>query len=509
MLRVLKARKFLPFLALLFLFSRCSDVKGIKERYLIEKMFYRANKLYQNIQITPRSVSPASYRQVRESFRQILVKHPVASLQAEGRFPEETRRELLVLIGTSQMNVADLFFQEGQIDSAIVGYQKVVADYAGNRALGSRAQYYIALGFKSLGRWEDAVSAFEVLLQDYTPFVETPEQPDVNILQVPASIAQAYQLQGEQAEADRHYEKAREYLWGVVRKWPHTLTAQFAQNQIVVTYLGQERWQEAIANLETLLTVHSDSIEPPEASLTIAALYGERLHELSKAMEIYSGIVEEYPDSKRLSRVHLAMGNIHLQRGELTKSREEFNRVIIDFPEDAAAGARAQYSIALAYEMEGAWDKALNEFRWIMENYPDSPEALQVPDHILEHYLQFSEEGLAASAYTQALKDYAKFTAKDPNSAQAVLGQWYIIRCHIRMEKWSEALAALETFVVNYPQSPQVQLALLRIGEIYEINLDQPAEALGAYQRLVEKFPRGQPSQIALQRIEILKQKTE
>ncbi|MCK4271819.1 tetratricopeptide repeat protein, partial [bacterium] len=66
-----------------------------------------------------------------------------------------------------------------------------------------------------------------------------------------------------------------------------------------------------------------------------------------------------------------------------------------------------------------------------------------------------------------------------------------------------------ETFVVNYPQSPQVQLALLRIGEIYEINQNQPAEALGAYQRLVEKFPRGQPSQIALQRIEILKQKVE
>ncbi|MCK4597662.1 hypothetical protein KAU04_06460, partial [bacterium] len=111
-------------------------MQGIKERYLIEKMFYRANKLYQNIQITPRSISPASYQQVRESFRQILVKYPVASLQAEGHFSEEMRRELLVLIGTSQMNVADLFFQEGQIDSAIVEYQKVIADYAGNRALG-------------------------------------------------------------------------------------------------------------------------------------------------------------------------------------------------------------------------------------------------------------------------------------------------------------------------------------------------------------------------------------
>lgn len=506
---VRRVRKILPGLVLLFVFSHCSDVKGVKERYLAEKMFHKASKLYQSIQMAPTSADSSVYRQARESFRHILVKYPLVSLQTGDRFSEKALQELKAITGSSQMNIADLFFQEGQVDSAIVEYRKVTADYADNRALSSRAQYSIAMSYQKLERWDEAISAYEVLLKDYTPFVETPDQPDETILQVPVYIAQVCKLQGNKAEADRYFQKARRYLSEVVRKWPNTVSARFAQNQIAVTYLNQERWREAVAALEPLVVAHTDSTDPPQASFAIAELYLEKLQEWDKAMEIYLSMTEEYPHSKQLSRAYLGMAKIHLQRGELATSREEFNRVIADFPEDAAVGAHAQYSLALTYEMEGEWDKALNEFQWAMENYPNSPEALLVPSHILDHHLQFSGRELASSAYSQAVKDYARLIARDPDSPRAALVQSLIAQCHMKMENWEEAIAALETLVESYPQSPQASLSLLRIGEIYEIHLEQPAKALQAYQRLAEESPGDQLSRIAGQRWEKLRQELE
>jgi len=497
----------LSFVLLLFLFAHCSDVKGIKDRYLAERMFYRANKLYQNIQVNPRGAGPSDYRQARESFRHILVRYPVASLRTEGHRSEKLRGELLALTGTSQMNVADLFFQEGQFDSAIVEYQGVVRDYAAEQVLSSRAQYYIGLSYQKIGKWGHAVSAFHILLHNYPPFTGTPNQPDVNILRVPVYIAQVYREQREKAEADRHFQKAREYLSGVVQEWPNTLSAQFAQNQIVSSYLSQEHWREAITALAPLVA-HGDSTEPPEASFTMAELYQEKLNDPAQAMKIYTDMLERYPDARKLSRVHLGMGKIHLQRGELAMSREEFKGVISDFPEQAAIGARAQYYLALTYEVEGEWDRALNEFRWIMENYPNSPEALQVPHHILDHYIKFSDRELATSAYSQALRDYDRFIARNPDSPQAAYGQWYIAQCHEMMEQWEDAIAALEVLVENHPLSPQVLFSLLRIGEMYETHLEYPDEALKAYRRLVEKSPRSQLAQIALERMERLRQRT-
>jgi tetratricopeptide (TPR) repeat protein len=508
MQRDLRIGRLMPFVLLLFLLAHCSDVNGIKDRYLAERMFYRANKLYQNIQVNPRSAGSSDYKQARESFRRISVKYSVASLRTEGHRSEKLRGELLALTGTSQMNVADLFFQEGQFDSAIVEYHGVVRDHAAEQVFSSRAQYYIGLSYQNVGKWGDAVSAFDVLLQNYPPFTGTPDQPNANILRVPVYIAQVYREQGEIAEADRHFQKAREYLLGVVQEWPNTLSAQFAQNQIVSSYLSQERWREAIIALEPLVVVHGDSIEPPEASFTMAGLYQEKLHNPAQAMKIYTDMLEKYPNARKLSRVHLAMGKIHLQRGALAMSREKFKGVIFDFPEQAAIGAHAQYYLALTYEMEGEWDKALNEFRWILDNYPNSPEALQVPHHIMEHYIKFSDRELANSAYSQALRDYDRFIAKNPDSPQAVYGQWYIALCHEMMEKWEDAIAALEVLVENYPQSSQVLLSLLRIGEMYEIHLGQPDEALKAYGRLVEKSPRSQLAKIVLERMEKLRQRT-
>jgi tetratricopeptide (TPR) repeat protein len=487
--------------------ASCAQDEGIGDRYRAEQMYYRANTLYQTLQIGQGEFGPERYRQIRRSFRRLLVEYPVHSLRSAEGYTAEIRQELLVLTGTSQMNVADLFLQEGQIDSAIATYQRVISHYKDQRSLSSQAQYSIALAYQSSDRWSDAVAAFEAILEEYPPYEETPQTPNVSILEIPNHLAATYLSRGDSAQAGEYFNKARDYYSDIMEKWPGTPTATMAQNQIAQAYVLQEQWSPAISALERLVSLSPEGGDPPDALFMMATIYSERLGDLGRAKDIYEEILRRYPDSEKVSRAYLAMGYISLQKGDLQDARRAFVRVIEDYPSDPVAGAGAQYALALSYEFEGDWDKALNEFRWILDNYPASREALAVPTHILEHYLQYGEEELAVTAHQQALRIYGEIIAQNPGTPLAVQARWHIARSHMMMENWEGAAAALELLVEEHPQSQHILPALMSLGEIYELHLKKIDRAIQAYQLVRKMAPASRYANIAARHIDRL-QKT-
>lgn len=482
----------------------CARDEGFGDRYRAEQMYYRASKLYRTLQIDPGAFDPERSRQVREAFRRIIDEFPVSTMRQEAGYDAGVRSELLTITGMSRLNMADLFLREGQIDSAIATYQKAIAEYPDQPTIGSRAQYSLAMVYQSADRWPEAVDVFETLLQNYPPFRETPQQPDENLLNIPGYVAATYLSRGDSARAGTYFQKAREYLSDVTARWPGTPTAQMAQNQIVNTYIRQQRWSSAVAALERLADMLPAGDDPPDALFVMATLYSDRLGQIDRAMTIYEDMIRRYPDSKKLSQALLALGQLHFQRGDLTTARQFFGRVIKDYPRDPGAGAAAQYALALSYEFEGDWNKALNEFRWIVDNYPGTREAFAVPNHILEHYLQYDEQQLARTAYQQALRVYGDIVAENPDAPGALQGRWHIAQSHILMSSWEEAAEALERLVQDYPQSQQVLPALMSLGEIYEVHLDQADRALGAYQTVLQLAPNSPYASAAAQQIDRL-----
>ncbi len=482
----------------------CAQDEGIGDRYRAEQMYYQASKLYRTLQIDPGNLDLERSRKVRDSFRRIIVEFPVSFLRQASGYDDDVRSELLTIAGTSRLNVADLFIREGQVDSALAIYQKVIADYQDHPSIGYRAQYSLAMVYQSTDRWPEAVAAFESLLEDYPPFRDSPEQPDESLLNIPGYVAVNYLSRGDSVRAEESFQRARDYFSAIIEQWPGTPTAQMAQNQIVNTFLRQQRWSSAVIALQRLADMLPAGDEPPDALFMMATLYSDRLGELGRAMDIYEDMLQRYPESEKLSRAVLAMGQIYFQRGDLPRARQFFGRVIEEYPRDSAAGAAAQYALALSYEFEGDWDKALNEFRWILDNYPGSQEAFAVPNHILEHYRQYDEQALAQTAYEQALRIYGDIVARNPDTPRAMQGQWHIAQSHILMTSWEPAAAALEQLIQDYPQSQQVLPALMSLGEIYEVHLNKADRALGAYQAVLKLAPTSPYAGIAVKQIDRL-----
>jgi len=485
----------------LILLMSCAQDEGVGDRYRAEQMYYHAGRMYRTLQIDPGTFDPERSRQVRGSFRRIIEAYPVSSLDQDSGYDADVRSELLTITGMSRLSIADLFFREGQTDSAVAVYRQVIQDYQEHRSIGSRAQYSLAMVYQSADRWPEAVTAYEALLEKYPPFQQTPEQPDESILNIPGYVAAAYLSRGDSARAGDYFQKARDYLSSVITRWPETPTAQMAQNHIVNTYIRQQRWSSAVAALESLAVMIPAGDDPPDALFVMATLCSDRLGDLDRALGIYEDMLQQYPGSEKLSRAILAIGQLYFQRGDLDGARQFFGRVIEEYPRDAETGASAQYALALSYEFEGDWNKALNEFRWIVDNYPGSPEAFAVPNHILEHYRQYGEEELAQTAYQQALRIYNDIVAKNPDSPGAFQGQWYIAQSHILMTSWEQAAAALEQLIQDYPQSQQILPALISLGEIYELHLGKIDRALGTYQTILRLAPRSPYAGIAAERI--------
>ena len=491
----------------LVLVMSCAQDEGIGERYRAEQLYYQASSQYRTLQIDSGEFDAERSRQVRTAFRRIIEEFPPSDFHQVPGDGADVRSELLTITGMSRLNMADLFFREGRIDSAISVYRQVVAEYQDLESIGLRAQYSLALIYQSSGRWPEAVSAFDTLLENYPPFRETPQQPDETVLNIPGYVAAAYLSRGDSAKAEEYFQKARTYLDDITTRWPETPTAQMAQNQIVNTHIRQQRWSAAVTALERLAAMLPIGDDPPDALFMMAALCSDRLGDLDRAMDIYEDMLRRYPDSDKLSQAILAMGQLSFQRGDLDRARQFFSRVIEEYPRESEAGATAQYALALSYEFEGDWDKALNEFRWVVDNYPGSREAFAAPNHILEHYRQYGEEQLAQTAYQQALRIYEDIVAKNPDTPRALQGQWHIAQSHILMTSWEQAAEALEQLVQEYPRSQQVLPALISLGDIYEQHLKKADRALGVYQMILQVAPNSPYAEMAGQQIDRL-QKT-
>ncbi len=99
-------------------------------------------------------------------------------------------------------------------------------------------------------------------------------------------------------------------------------------------------------------------------------------------------------------------------------------------------------------------------------------------------------ESVYSIAFTQRYSVH-----RDRGEALYWLGEAHYIR-----REFEEAEAVLSELRRNHSRAPEMPMALLRLGNLYEA-LDQPADAREAYRQLVNEYPTTPASQRATQRL--------
>ena len=449
----------------------CSRESSILPRYKAEKAFFKAGKLYQRILINPALARKDDYNRTIEAYRRVI------GFQGQGK-------ELRDLATRARLQIAQLWLAQKDYLRAIAVYRQVLEGNKGRPNLQALVGLSIARTYEEMGDLKKAIEEYTELAES---LLAAGERPQRELLSVPLKVPRLYRRLGKRAE-DK-YGWARGLYQGIVAHWPESPLALLAQNQIALSYADQGEWRKAADALEKIGQKYPQSPLLPQILYTAANIYAQRLQAPERALKTYQRILKGYPQHPLGGEVLLSMGRVYLQERKPEKARESFQKVIKDFPKDISSSAEAQFGIGSSYEAEGKWDQALNEYRWVIDKYPNTQAALRVPLYLADYYSRKKMDELAKQEYKRAVKTYQRMVESSPKSLFAAYAQERIAQCYIHQRKWKKATSSLWALTRDYPSSPPVADGLLVLGMLYESQLQDNPGARQAYNEFLRRFP--------------------
>ncbi len=107
-------------------------------------------------------------------------------------------------------------------------------------------------------------------------------------------------------------------------------------------------------------------------------------------------------------------------------------------------------------------------------------------------------------AYDKAIKAFQEFLLKHPKSRYAGNAQYWIAEAHYYQRKLKQALADFNKVLADYPDSPKVPDAMLKIGFTY-FEMEDWAKARQSLEQVVQRYPNTRTAKSAQQRLQKLK----
>jgi len=241
-------------------------------RYSAEKRFWHASRDYNKLLRSQDAVSPVDYQRVIDKFREITIRYPMWPNSAQAQF-----------------NIGQLYAMQGNLSKGRDEFYVILKDYPENKDMCAKALFMIAMSYEKGDDWPKALEAFNKITSGY------PETGSA--LQVPVHIAEYYKLKGKNEEASAAYSAAIEKYRNVISKDPNTYAALAALALAVTCYAAQEKWNEAVDYLDSLVSSYGNLAIAPKALFVESIIYEQKLNMPDKAEINYKNIIEKYSDT--------------------------------------------------------------------------------------------------------------------------------------------------------------------------------------------------------------------
>jgi tol-pal system protein YbgF len=223
-----------------------------------------------------------------------------------------------------------------------------------------------------------------------------------------------------------NFAKARPIFLRLLQRYPYSLYADSADFLYGISYLRENRCQEAIEVFQQVIGSYPNSFLVPEAYYHIGSCQ-ERLNQIDPAKVTYRFLTANYSgsNSAKLAKQRLydltgpsfmfkeAMA--HYDRKELTKARDGFLRIVENYP-NASMADTANYFYAITYWRDNQYQKTIEAFKQLIRYYPNSSLVPEAYYHIGLSYRALNQPEQAKTAYRLIIQKFS--TTKWANVAQ-------------------------------------------------------------------------------------------
>jgi outer membrane protein assembly factor BamD len=222
--------------------------------------------------------------------------------------------------------------------------------------------------------------------------------------------------------------------------------------------------------------------QAPQALASPGELYQQGETELNRrryedARVAFRKIVERHPQSSIAPKARFLIGEAYYREGDFDKAVKEFDSFLAFYPRHEIADL-VQYRLAMSYydqmkpveQDQSAAGKAMNEFRKLVREYPDS---------------RYASEALAKA---------------DVCRGRLAQKELWVASYYLNQGNLGAARQRLESLLKDYPRTLVIPEALFRLAEV-QIREGQARDAQTTFRRLADEYPYTEWGRRAAQRL--------
>ncbi len=366
--------------------------------------------------------------------------------------------------GRAMFNLAEAYYQEDQYENAKNLYQEIINEY---KYIDPELLAASQAGYGWCLLHEDRLDITE---NQFTK-VMTAYSMDTTAL-INASFGNGIALYNKQ-----EYEEALNFFENIAKissDHPLKPKGMFYAGK---AYYNLEYYRQAIDSWEKILKDYPKSSIAPDAAYEIGMTYFQAL-KYDQAAPYFKIVIDEYPNSPKVPEVLLTLGNNYYNGQDYKKAIDAFSKFISIYPNDTLA-EEAKKSLSSAYYMAGQADPEM--LKNFIEQFPSDPKAALALFNVAVH---FYEEG----KQDKALESFRKVVIDFPDTEYAEDAQVNVIKIFDEKKEHNNLVSEANLFLEYFPESQKVPLALFYSGSGY-FYLGDYGKAIESFKKIIDDYP--------------------
>ncbi|MDH3938309.1 MAG: hypothetical protein OEV68_13355, partial [candidate division Zixibacteria bacterium] len=244
------------------------------------------------------------------------------------------------------------------------------------------------------------------------------------------------------------------------------------------------KWGMVISELRHLADSNADNYI--DIQINVADIYTRQPQGSDSAKAIYRSILDklEPADSLYVPRLRFKIALMEMDDGEYRQARERLVELKREHPIYYNSTPQVQFTIARCFELLGRWNRAETEYKYLIEKFRGSQQAMATYLHLGDHYRDLDRNDEAQKWYRDAEKYYDQIAMRGSGTLVEARALSFKADLYRRWDDLKGSADLLISLFEKYPESDPGRNSLLQAAAIYRNQLNQPDMADSLVDRL-------------------------
>lgn len=455
----------------------CSDQRNLRLRYEAEKKLNQAEKELENARIKNELSEPSVVNDLHAKFKEVS-NYSIAALDSLSPDEQgEIRTQIAELAFQSTTRLTQFLFSEGQYDSCVALLYRLSGKLKLPPLESAVVWVNIGQAHQAKGEWDKAVEVFNKALALTDPPLDQQGQVIYSVFNLPAHMFAIYAQIGDTQQAKVSFDRSITYYRTFADQTPRSKLGIASVAILSALYSDSRMWRDALREL-SLLTDSTGQVNW-EASVRMGDIYASQLQLFDSAMIFYDRAYGRLAGADTLARpvILFKEGLALLEEKKYDEARKQLNDLNQNYPGYFASTPMAQLAKAKTFDDEGNWDRAETEYRFLIDNYVGSDEAMSTYLYLGD---QLEKRGRTVEAdrwMGHADSYYQQIADRNRGTQIEALAMTYQAELLRRKADWPGSVVKLMQIFTKFPNDEIGQRAALAAAGVAREKLGNPAQA--------------------------------